>query len=112
MTTGNNDKDMDTFFLAFSGQNVAISTSTTHTLSHEIPANGTVITESKPVYYEGILLDYDADYYYLGKTPTEITVAISRVPGVVISIEILEEKEILNSFLAHIPGPSNDSEIN
>lgn len=107
--TGNKEKDInDPLFLAFVGQMVAITTNLNHTITEEV--NGIILTETKPVFYEGILLDLDRDYYYLGKTPHEITQAVSVYSTV--HIMVIDDNEIFKSLLKQIPGPQSDSEIN
>lgn len=50
--------------------------------------------------YQVFLLDSDADYFYVGDTPTEISAAIKRTT--VFSIEIVKpknkERELLETF--------------
>lgn len=107
----NKEKDLTTFVLAFENQNVIITTnlSTNQTI---IDQNGIPITESLPLYYEGILLDYDEEYYYLGETnnPNEITQAIKKVN--VIHIMTHETKDASEMLLDQLPIPKNKQDIN
>lgn len=100
--------DMDTFFLAFCGQQIVVTidkdTSITSSSEH-----GTV-TETYPMSFEGILLDYDLEYLYLGQTPNEISeaVPISRR----VHIKLNDETKMINELLKQMSGPKNEGEIN
>lgn len=102
------EKDLDTFFLAFAGQQIVVTidkdTSITSSSEH-----GTV-TETYPMSFEGILLDYDLDYLYLGKTPNEIDQAIPLSRRV--HIKLNDETNLVNEFLTNLPGPQKDEDIN
>lgn len=94
-------KELDTFFLAFVGQSVIIST--------EIIVPGSD-GEVYPLFYEGILLDYDNEYYYLGETPNEINQCIRKEP--VLAIKVREEVDELKEFLDQLPVPQKKEDIN
>lgn len=107
----NKEKDLTTFVLAFENQNVIITTNlTTNQSVHD--ESGMPITESLPLYYEGVLLDYDEDYYYLGETnnPNEITQAINKKS--VIHIMVHEKKDEFETLLDQLPAPKNKQDVN
>jgi hypothetical protein len=110
MNPGDKDpKEFDSFFLAFAGQNVILTMDIVVSQVHS-SESGT-ITENIPMFYEGILLDYDDQNYYLGKTPTEITDFVPK--NRVIHGKINEgDEEIMNEVLNQIPIPTNESEVN
>lgn len=98
------DKDPGTFFLAFVGQHVIITLDVMSSVT-----DGTV-TESLPVFYEGILLDFDQESFYLGETPNQITQEIPRNRR--INVRLSNDDEVTKEFLNQIPRPENESEIN
>lgn len=107
----NKEKDLTTFVLAFENQNVIITTNiTTKQSVHD--ESGIPLTESLPVFYEGILLDYDEDYYYLGETnnPNEITQAIKKIN--VVHIMVHEQKDEFETILDQLPFPKNKEDVN
>lgn len=106
--TGNEVDVNSTFFLAFVGQKVCISIDVQHTINFET-ADG-VNVETMPLYYEGILLDYDKQYYYLGRTPIEITQAIRK--DTVIHIMVIEEKSIYEEMLNQMSPPEKNEDVN
>lgn len=93
-----------TFFLAFIGQAVTITTTLKHTISDEHN------TESTPLFFEGILLDHDDEYYYLGATPNEITQGVKK--NIVAHIMILDNKTVFDAILEQTPVPTDTTEIN
>jgi hypothetical protein len=101
-----NGKDAldSTFFLAFIGQAVTITTTLRHTVSDEQN------TESIPIFFEGILLDHDDEYYYLGATPHEITQGVKK--SIVAHIAILDNKSVFDAILEQIPVPTDTTEVN
>lgn len=94
-------KELDTFFLAFVGQSVIISTEII------VP---TIEGEVYPLFYEGILLDYDNEYYYLGNNPNEISHCVKK--DLVIHISVKEERDVLTEFLEQLPTPKKKEDIN
>lgn len=90
-----NKKIDSTFFSAFVGQQITVTTNLMVSAQES-----SVDLSSFPVYYEGILLDFDDEYFYLGRTPSEINQAIRR--SQIIHIIVTEEQdpftEILNSM--------------
>jgi|GEM_PF-2150468 len=107
----NKEKDLTTFFMAFENQNVIITTnlSTNQTIFDQ---SGAPVTESLPLYYEGVLLDYDEEYYYLGETnnPNEITQAVKRINAVHFMIH--EPKDLHEIMLDQLPVPKNSEDVN
>lgn len=100
-----NEQELDTFFLAFMGQRITITVN----LTVSTPQTSTDF-EEVPVYYEGILLDKDDEYYYLGSTPNEITQAVKK--SSVIHIMLFEETDPYKEFLDQLPTPDKKEEIN
>lgn len=104
------EDDYSTFHLAFVGELVSITTNITGQMTQSTDAG--IITESFPVFYEGILLDEDENYYYLGidNDPIEITQAVRKsiVVHIMISSEKSEEERILDSLAT----PKRREEIN
>lgn len=96
-----------TFFLAFVGQKIAITVNANHTIGTDM-GDGTSI-ETLPMFYEGILLDYDEEYYYLGKSPNEIIQAVNRKAS--IHIMVIEDKTVFDEILDQMPEPS-EGEVN
>lgn len=107
----NKEKDLTTFVLAFENQNVIITTNLT-TNQTAMDQSGMPLTESLPLFYEGILLDYDEEYYYLGETnnPNEITQAIKKIN--VVHIMTNETKDPYETMLDQLPFPKNKEDVN
>lgn len=93
-----NKEEFKVFDLNFCGQLVSIVTDIM------LP------TQDAPMYFEGILIDYDEEYFYLGKNPIEITQAIPRNPR--FSIIISEEEEVFKGVLDSMPPPEKDEDVN
>lgn len=100
------DEINSTFFLAFAGQMVTITTSLNANVNFA-EANSSI--DSIFIVYEGILLDYDDRYLYLGKTPDQIDQAVNV--DVIANIMVKEETNILKEILEGMPDPTNE-EIN
>jgi hypothetical protein len=97
-----------TFFLSFCGQKVHMTTNLMNNISTQDEHSNSI--ESIPITFEGILLDYDKDYYYLSNNAIEIDQAVRRTS--VIHVGILEEKNIFDEILDSIPNPKDDSDVN
>lgn len=97
-----------TFFLAFAGQFVTITVSLTSQVNFSDHEGNSV--ETMPVFYEGILLDYDNEYYYLGDNVSAITQAIKK-PSV-IHIMIKDDKKVFDEILDQMPGPERKEDVN
>ncbi len=95
--------EIDTFLIAFGGQLVTITTSLVINSSFEDKL------ESLPVLFEGILLDHDNDYIYLGESINEITSAIKK--SSIVHIHVKEESNVLDEIFNSMPDPKNE-EIN
>jgi hypothetical protein len=104
------DKNLDSFFLSFVGQRIIITTNLVQSFSHSL--EGQQILETSPMQYEGILLDYDEEYYYLGKVnkEDEIQQAIKKVH--VAHISCVEESDMYQEILKQVPGPERKEDIN
>jgi len=92
------NKTLNTFFLAFVGQEVNITTNLKMTV-----AETSIEAGSFPVFYEGIMLDFDDEYYYLGKNPIEINQAVKRSEVVHIIVKE-EEKDLFTQILDGTPN--------
>lgn len=104
----NKEQELSTFFLAFSGQQVIITVNmmaNDHSENEEFKK-----VHNYPVFYEGVLLDEDSNYYFLGKTPNEITQAVNK--KFVMHIQTFEEKEVFDQILDDMPEPESNEEVN
>lgn len=102
------DQSFDTFFLAFIGQLVSITVGINSEVNFEDENGATV--QSLPMTYEGILLDQDSDYYYLGKSPNEIEQAVRK--SRVIHIGVVEQKTLFDEILDTVQVPQKKDESN
>lgn len=100
-------EEFTTFHLAFVGETVIITTNLTGQMTHN-NESGT-LTESFPVFYEGILLDLDEDFYYIG-TPEEIQQAVRKTS--VVHIMISSEKDVHDTILDNLAVPNRREDIN
>lgn len=105
---GNKEQELSTFFLAFIGQQVTITVTLTSVVNFTDENGNTV--ETMPVFYEGILLDHDDEYYYLGSTPNEITQAVKKKQ--VVHIIVMEQKDIYEEILDSMPKPDKKEDVN
>lgn len=101
------DKELTTFFLAFENQPVTITVNMTANSMAE--TEGGIAQESFPIFYEGILMDYDKDYYYLGNG-IEISQAV-KINNVVHIIS-MEQTDPYSEFLDSMPVPDDNNGIN
>jgi len=111
MVAGNKENQSElnsTFFLSFVGQKIIITTNLMHTLTHQSAENQ--ILETTPIFYEGILLDYDLEYLYLGNTPNEIHQAVNR--SSIIHVMVSNDATIYDEILDSMPDPEGDTEVN
>lgn len=104
----NKEQELSTFFLAFIGQQVTITVTSTSVVNFADENGNTV--ETMPVFYEGILLDHDDEYYYLGSTPNEITQAVKKKQ--VVHIMVMEQKDIYEEILDSMPKPGKKEDVN
>lgn len=93
------NQEFNTFFLTFAGQEVIITVD--QLISHTNFNETGSIVETSPLFYEGILLDFDENYLYLGKTSEEINEAVSVKN--IIHIMINDQAEVVNKFLEQMP---------
>lgn len=91
-----NKKIDSTFFLTFVGQQITVTT----TLMVSVQESS-VDLSSFPVYYEGILLDFDEEYFYLSQNAIEINQAVGRKN--VVHIIVSEEKDPFTEILNGMP---------
>ena len=96
MTDKPNNKTLDTFFLTFCGQMVSITTNLTMNVTEGHINSGTF-----PVFYEGILLDFDDEFLYLSKNAVEINQAVKRKS--IVHIIVTEEKDQFTEILEGMP---------
>jgi hypothetical protein len=95
------EQEITTFFLAFIGQEVIITTNCNTTVNFSDEAGNTV--EIMPIFYEGILLDHDQEYLYLGENPNEINQAVKK--SSVIHIMVKSNKDLYEEILDQMPNP-------
>lgn len=99
--SGEQKDELTTFFLAFMGQFVTVTTDTKVRPNPDIEV---------PLYYEGILLDQDDEHLFLGETPDEITQAVRKEHY--IHICVTERKDPLTAMLDDLPGPTSREDVN
>ena len=97
---------LDQFLLAFGGQEVTITVSLTGSFQD---SHGNII-DSVPMMYDGILLEHDDSYIYLGKNINIIdqAVAKSTIVHVTLKKEVNELDELLDGMLM----PNKKEDIN
>ena len=106
MTIGK-EQEFSTFFLAFHGQLVTITVGINSEVNFSDDNGATV--QSIPMSYEGILLDENNEYYFLGNTK-EITQAVRKTR--VVHIMVVEQKTLFDEILETMGGPENKDEVN
>jgi hypothetical protein len=95
---------LSTFLLAFGGQLVTITTSLNANVGFQDDQGNQV--ESMPILYEGILLDIDNDYLYLGHSINEINSAVRK--SHVVHISVKQETNVLEEILQSMPDPKKE----
>lgn len=105
--TKNTEQEFSTFFLAFIGQLVTITVGINSEVNFSDDNGATV--QSIPMSYEGILLDENNDYYFLG-TPKEITQAVRKTR--VVHIMVVEQKTLFDEILETMDRPENKEDVN
>ena len=90
----------------FVGNNIFITTDVVQTNRVSLP--GGIDTETVPLYYEGVLMDIDPEFIYLGNGK-EIASAIKRRH--ILHIEMKEDKDIYTQILESI-NPINEDDLN
>lgn len=102
------NKKIDKLFDIFVGENVIITldikSSITHTSEH-----GTIV-ENYPIEYNGVLLDFDEENYYLGDFLTGVRQAIPKVRR--INIQLDDGMELMNEVFDKMPIPEKDEDVN
>lgn len=98
-------EDFSTFSSAFMGEEILITTDLIET-----SAQTSTDLEKNPLYFQGILLDIDEDFYFLGDTPAEINQAVKKKN--VVHIGIVEKVDEYEEILRDMPTPNNKEEIN
>lgn len=101
------EKELDTFFLTFDAQSVVITINQMAKIAHETEHG--LMTESYPIFFEGILMDRDINYYYLGNG-IEINEAV-KISSIV-HIKVNEDKDIYETILDEMPDPMNNEDVN
>jgi hypothetical protein len=99
--TGPKEEINSTFFLAFMGQRIIITIDLMASIISSSEAG--TITEMVPIFYEGILLDEDSEYFYLGpiNDPNQIIEAVPKSRRV--HIKISDDDEVTKEFLKQVP---------
>jgi hypothetical protein len=87
----------------FVGNNLFITTDVIQTNRVHLPQG--IETETVPLYYEGVLMDIDNEFLYLGDGK-EIQSAIKRRH--ILHIELKENKDLYTQILESIPSPGED----
>jgi len=95
-----------TFFSVFVGNVVFITSTTTQTNRVQLPDG--MLTETLPMCFEGILMDLDDEFLYLGDG-TNVSNAIQK--KFVLQIELKEEEDKFKALLESV-NPRDESEIN
>lgn len=104
-----NEKDpYPLFWTTFVGEKVSITINQTSSLTN-VSEMGT-ITETFPVFYEGILLDMDEEFLYLGKNPNEINQAVKRIH--ITHIMVNEELDQFDEILNEMEVPEKPEDVN
>lgn len=108
----NGKDELNTFFLAFVGQPITITTDVMVTSIAGADHEGFPVTETIPLMHEGVLLDFDEEYYYLGpeNDPNQITQAVPK--SAVKHIVVLNDEDIYSKLLEDFPNPDKKEEIN
>jgi hypothetical protein len=100
--------EFDTVFAStFVGETIFVTTNVVQT-NRVIIAND-MQTETIPLCLEGVLMDLDDDYLYLGDGK-EISNAVKK--DFILQIEVKEDEDPYKTLLENIPGPMDDSEFN
>lgn len=95
-------------FDVFLGENVIITIDTQSSITHS-SEHGTM-TESYPTEFDGILLDYDDENFYLGDLLTGVREAIPQARR--ISIKLDDGMEVINKVLEQMPDPQTEEDVN
>ena len=95
-------------FDIFLGENVIITIDTMSSVTSS-SEHGTV-TESYPTEYDGILLDYDDENFYLGDLISGVKQAIPKARR--INIKLDDGMEIVNKVLDQLPLPEKEEDVN
>lgn len=94
------------FFSTFIGNTVFITSNVVQT--NRIGISQELMTETVPLYFEGVLMDVDDDYFYLGDGKN-VSNAIKR--EFVLQIELKEEKDKYLEMLESI-NPHDENDFN
>jgi hypothetical protein len=104
----NKEPELSTFFLAFMAQEVIITTTVSTTVNFTDQDGNTA--ETIPVFYEGILLDEDDKFYYLGKNPNEIDQAVPK--AMVLHIMTKPISDLYEEILDSMGNPTKQEDVN
>jgi hypothetical protein len=97
---------LDIFLLSFGGHEVTVTVSLTGSFQDN---HGNVI-DSVPMMYDGILLEHDDNYVYLGKSINIIDQAIAK--STVVHITLKKEVNELDQILDDMLMPNKKEDIN
>lgn len=102
------ESNLDTFAMSFLGQQITVTVDLNHTINFNTSPDHTV--ESMPIFYEGVLLDYDKEWLFLGESSDSgINQAIER--SRIVHVMTIEEKDVYTQVLDEMPEPTSE-EIN
>jgi hypothetical protein len=99
----NKQEILSSFLIAFGGQLVTVTT------SMNVSTTYSDRMEAAPILYDGILLEVDNDYVYLGESINEITSAIKKTH--IIHICVKNELSGIDDLFNSMPDLNKD-EIN
>ena len=95
-----------TFFSVFVGNMVFITSNVSQTQRLNLPDG--IMTETLPMFFEGVLMDVDDDYLYLGDG-TNVSNAIKK--EFILQIELKEEEDKYKKLLERV-NPRNENDFN
>jgi hypothetical protein len=96
----------ETFHSTFIGERVEIVAGFYQNYREETADS--VVTNNAPASIQGYILDIDEHYVYLGKNPSEVSMAIRR--DTVLYIEVLVEKNEYDVLLDSLPQAGRGEE--
>ncbi len=97
-------KKLPQLLVNFMGKNVRIATM--QNASATIMTENGPIVENYPLVYEGILIDDDAEFYYLGKNISNISIRVRKTHEV--GMEVVDEEDPLDEILKRMPTPQGN----
>ena len=101
---GNMEHEKNIFFMAFMGEFVRFAVNVNTTV--EIPTEAGIATQTSPMTIEGLLVDMDDDFYYLG-TPDDGITHVVRVQNVVFA-QLIQPESPFDGILDEMPDVDPD----